>query len=158
MIRETPLPPGPAPYSRSSQFAHGRTAIIPPVSAENVEIVRRVLQLLNRSGVGEPLPELFDYFAPDIRVDMTRRVFNPDVYEGHEGLRRLGDEVAQVWDEFTLEPERMIEDGDRIIVYERRHGRGTGSGIEVDQRSVSIWTLRDGLVVDLVTDLDPDAL
>ncbi len=67
-------------------------------------------------------------------------------------------EVAQVWDEFTLEPERMIEDGDRVIVFEHRRGRGSGSGVEVDQRSASIWNLRDGLVVHLVTDLDPDAL
>ena len=87
---------------------------------------------------------------------MTRRVFNPDIYEGHEGLRRLAGDFAQVWEEFTLEPVEMTDEGDRVIVIEHRRGRGRGRGVQVDQRSRAIWTLRDGLVVRLVTDLDPD--
>jgi ketosteroid isomerase-like protein len=87
---------------------------------------------------------------------MRRRVFNPDVYEGHDGLRRLAREVRDVWSDFKVEPERFIEDGDRVLVIERRRGRGRESDLEVDTRSAALWTLRDGKVVGLETDLTPE--
>jgi len=126
------------------------------MSEENVALVREVMDLMNSATTGEAVRELYDKFDPDVRIDMTRRVFNPDVYEGHDGLRRLGSEVREVWAEFKIEPERFIDAGDQVIVIERRRGRGTGSGIEIDQRSAVIWTLREGKVVAMETDIDPD--
>ena len=126
------------------------------MSQENVELVKDTMELLNRSARGERGLGLLKRFAPDVRIDMSRRVFNPDVYVGHEGLRRLGAEVGQVWEEFTIEPERFVDAGDRVVVIEKRRGRGRGSGVETVQRSAVIWTLRDGQVVGMETDLDPD--
>jgi ketosteroid isomerase-like protein len=126
------------------------------MSEENVALVREVMDLMNRATTREAVRELYDKFDPDVRIDMTRRVFNPDVYAGHDGLRRLGSEVSEVWVEFKLEPERFIDAGDRVMVIERRRGRGGASGIEIDQRSAVIWTLRGGKVVAMETDLTPD--
>lgn len=126
------------------------------MSEENVEIVREVMELMNRAASGGPAEPLLDRFATDVRIDMSRRVFNPDVYEGHDGLRRLGAEVQEVWEEFRIEPERFVDAGDRVIVIEVRRGRGSGSGVEVEQRSGVIWALRDGKVVGMETDLDPE--
>jgi ketosteroid isomerase-like protein len=130
------------------------------MSQENVEIVKEIMQLMSVAAAGGgPTPGLIERFAPDVVVDMSRRVFNPDVYEGHEGLRRLGREVNEVWASFRIEPERFIESGDRVIVIERRRGRGKESQVEVEARSGVIWTLRDGKVVRMETDLAPaDAL
>jgi ketosteroid isomerase-like protein len=126
------------------------------MSQDNVEVVREVMDLLDRAGVGgEPPPRLIALFASDVRIDMSRRVFNPDVYEGHEGLRRLGHEIADVWEEFRITPERFIDAGDRVVVIETRHGRGGASGVEVEHRSAVIWTLGDGQVIRMETDLDP---
>jgi ketosteroid isomerase-like protein len=123
---------------------------------DNVEIVRETMELLNRSTRGERGLGLLRRFAPDVRIDMSRRVFNPDVYEGYEGLARLGADVGQVWDEFEIEAERFVAAGDRVVVIEVRRGRGRESGVEVVQRAGVIWTLRDGQVVAMETDLDPD--
>jgi uncharacterized protein len=127
------------------------------MSEENVEIVREVMELMNRAASGgtADAEALLDRFAADVRIDMSRRVFNPDVYEGHDGLRRLGAEVQEVWEEFRIEPEQFVDAGDRVIVIEVRRGRGSGSGVEVEQRSGVIWTLREGKVVGMETDLDP---
>jgi ketosteroid isomerase-like protein len=125
------------------------------VSQDNVEVVREVMDLLDRAGVGgEPSPRLIALFASDVRIDMSRRV-NPYVYEGHEGLRRLGHEIADVWEEFRITPERFIDAGDRVVVIETRHGRGGASGVEVEHRSAVTWTLGDGQVIRMETDLDP---
>jgi ketosteroid isomerase-like protein len=60
-----------------------------------------------------------------------------------------------VWEGFRIEPERFVDAGDRVVVIEVRRGRGSGSGVEVEQRSGVIWTLREGKVVGMETDLDP---
>src|SRR4051812_29121238 len=112
------------------------------MSQENVEVVREVMGLLARPEGNEAA--LLERFAPDVRIDMSRRVFNPDVYEGHAGLRRLGAEIREVWDEFRIEAERFIAAGDRVVVIEKRRGRGKESGVEVEQRAGVIWTLRHG--------------
>jgi ketosteroid isomerase-like protein len=124
------------------------------VSEENVDVVRRLMGLVSEANAGVTPPELFELFAPDVRIDMSRRVLNPDVYEGHEGVRRLVREVRQVWDDFRIDPERLVDAGDRVVVVELRRGRGKGSGVEVEQRSCVIWTLRDGQVIAAETDLD----
>jgi ketosteroid isomerase-like protein len=126
------------------------------MSQENVELVREVMELLGRAAAGDaPTARLTDLFASDVRIDMSRRVLNPDVYEGHEGLRRLGREVGEVWEEFRITPERFVDVDDRVVVIETRRGRGRGSGVEVEHRSAVIWTLRDGQVIRMETDLDP---
>jgi ketosteroid isomerase-like protein len=133
-----------------------RSTIIRCVSAENVALVREVMALMNASVTdGEAMRKLYDLIDPDVRIDMSRRVFNPDVYEGHDGVRRLGRDVADVWDEFRLEPERFVDAGDKVVVIEKRSGRGKGSGVVVEQRSAVIWTLRGGKVLALETEFAP---
>ena len=125
------------------------------MSQENVEIVQEVMRLFSLAAEGRPTPELLELIAPDVVIDMTRRVFNPDTYEGHAGLRRLGKEVSEVWAQFKVEPERFIDVGERVVVIETRSARGRESNVEVGMRSGVIWTLRDGKVVRMETDLDP---
>ena len=126
------------------------------MSQENVDVIRQVMGLLRRAASGEQVPELLERFDPEVRIDMTRRVINPATYEGHQGLQRLGEEVNEVWAEFRVQPERLIDAGDRVIVIETRYGRGAGSGVEVEMRSGVIWTLRQGKVIRWETDLTPE--
>ena len=55
--------------------------------------------------------------------------------------------------------EEFIDAGDRVLVTEHHRGRGRGSGIEVDTRLYSVYTVCDGKVVrmDQFTDR-PEAL
>jgi ketosteroid isomerase-like protein len=125
------------------------------MSQANVELVRTVMHLMDLAERGERNPRLIDYFAPDVEIDMSRRTFNPDVYMGHAGLRRLSREVRDVWEVFVITPERFIDAGDRVVVVETRRGRGRGSGLEVEDRSAVIWTIREGQVIRMETDLQP---
>jgi ketosteroid isomerase-like protein len=126
------------------------------MSQENVEVVRTVMALMERGERGERNLRLLDHFAPDVEIDMSRRTFNPDVYLGHDGLRRLSREVRDVWDVFVVTPERFIDAGERVVVVETRRGRGAGSGVEVEDRSAVIWTIREGKVIRMETDLTPE--
>jgi ketosteroid isomerase-like protein len=90
---------------------------------------------------------------------MSRRLFNPDVYDGQAGMRRLLQEIREVWEEFAVTPEQMIDAGEHVVVFESLRGRGRGSGVETSSRSTSVWTVRDGQVIHMAAYYDrEDAL
>jgi ketosteroid isomerase-like protein len=112
-----------------------------------VEIVRRGLDLLRESyESGAATDGLLDLCAPDIRVDATSRVFNPDVYKGDAGVRRSIREICDVWEDFYESSERLIDAGDRVLVIQTIGGLGRASKAHVQQKGALIWTVRDGLV------------
>jgi ketosteroid isomerase-like protein len=115
------------------------------VPEENVEIVRRVYDASLR-GDADAVIAVLD---PAVRADMTERVFNPDVYEGHEGYRRFLAEIDAVWDSFRIEPLEFIDAGDKVVVSHMVRGRGKGSGVEVELPSTSVYTVREGLVTEI---------
>ena len=112
-----------------------------------MEIVRRALDLLRDSyNSGVATEALLELCAPDIRVDGTRRVFNPDVYEGEAGVRRSIREIFDVWEDFHQINERFIDLGDRVVVLQTIGGRGRASKARVHLQGALICTLRDGLL------------
>lgn len=127
------------------------------MSAQNVKIVRELMALRERAREsGEPLPHT-GLAAPDFEIDLSRRVFNPAVYRGIDGLARLDDEIRDVWEEFRVVPEQFIDAGDRVVVMEKIRGRGRSSGVEVETRTyATIWTLRDGQVTRVQVGVDPN--
>jgi ketosteroid isomerase-like protein len=110
------------------------------MSQEDLEIVRRGHEALN-SGDMDALIVLCD---EEFRLDMSDRVFNPAVYDGHEGIRRFYSEVRDVWATYVWEPEELIEAGDYVVALLRSSGRGRGSGVDVERRTAMVWTVRNG--------------
>jgi ketosteroid isomerase-like protein len=86
---------------------------------------------------------------PEVRFDLSERVFNPGVYEGHDGFRRFVQEVDEVSEDFRIEPLEFIDAGrDKIVVSYLVRGRGKGSGVDVKLPSTSVYTLRDGKLIE----------
>jgi ketosteroid isomerase-like protein len=71
------------------------------------------------------------------------------VHRGHEGYLRVWKSAIEVMDDFKFEPEEVIDLGDRLFVAARQTGRGTSSGIPVDQSIFQVFTLRRGLAIRL---------
>jgi len=124
------------------------------MSQRNVEIVREVIALMNGGANGELEPRLFDLFAVEAQVDMSRRPLHPDIYQGHPGLRRLRLEVPEVWEGFLLSPERIMDAGESVMVIETRPVRTSPRGAELERRSAVIWTVRNGRVTRVEVGLD----
>ena len=115
------------------------------MSQENVGIVRNAHEALNGGNI-EALIRLCD---PAFRLDMSDRVLNPAVYEGHDGIRRFYAEVRDVWMSYTWEPEKLLESGERVLALLRSSGRGRGSGIEIERRTAMLWTVRGDRLTSL---------
>jgi ketosteroid isomerase-like protein len=127
------------------------------MSSENLEVVRLAYQRLLTDLVDPPGDEadLLELLDPEIHLDQTRRVLNPASYDGHQGFRQAMGEVREAWEAFRVEPERLIEADDRVVVIETVRARGRGSGVELADRSASVYTLRNGRIVRVVVYRDP---
>jgi ketosteroid isomerase-like protein len=85
-----------------------------------------------------------------IRWDMSERVFNPAVFEGHEAFRQDVARLGEAWEEFRFEPGDFVEvDSRRVLVLGRIRGRGRGSGVDVDLFSAHLWTFVAGSPVTM---------
>jgi len=111
------------------------------MARESVEIVRRAL-----SARRAEFDALLD---PDVRLDLSERVFNPAVYEGYEGIMRWRAEVEEVWESYASEPERFFDCDHCVVVFTRERGRGRGSGVEVDRDTALLYRLRAGRVTEI---------
>lgn len=125
------------------------------MSQENVEVVREVIALMNGGANGELEPRLLDLFAPEVQVDMSRRLLHPDIYQGHAGLQRLRREVPELWEEFLLTPERIMDAGESVMVIDTQRVRTSAAGGVLERRSAVIWTVRRGRVIRVEVGLDP---
>jgi ketosteroid isomerase-like protein len=116
------------------------------MSQANVEIVRRCYEIWDRRDWSQ-VPELAD---PDVTIDLSRNIFNPDVYHGVAGFHRLVSVVDDVWDRVEQAPTEFIDAGDNVVAAVILRGKGRESGIEVEMRLFAIWTLRNSKVVRVV--------
>src|SRR5919109_568163 len=62
--------------------------------------------------------------------------------------RRDFDAAVETFEELRLEPQEAVDAGDRVAVRLRFHGRGKGSGAELDTEMYhQVTTFRDGRMV-----------
>ena len=56
-------------------------------------------------------------------------------------------ELNETVSDFRMDIERFVDAGDRVAVIATMRGRGSGSGVEVENRHGAVWTIRDGKAV-----------
>jgi ketosteroid isomerase-like protein len=110
------------------------------MAARDIEIIRRAYEAWNR----RDYERARDYLDPGVVLDASARVMNPDVYHGHEGFQQLVEEIAEVWDQWRIDPDEFIECDDGVVVVARARARGRLSGVELDEVAYNVWKLRDG--------------
>jgi ketosteroid isomerase-like protein len=113
------------------------------VSKENVEIVRNAFEAIAAADRDRAL----SYADPGMVVNAMSRVFNPTVYRGLQGLRRMLADMDDVWEDLRPEAQEFVDAGDRVVVAGRMVGKGKGSGVEVGRDFAGIWTVRHGRIV-----------
>lgn len=65
---------------------------------------------------------------------------------GREGFQAMIGQWEEAWDEFRLEIEDVVEEGDAVVVSVAQYGRGRGSGIERQMGAAHLMRFRDGLL------------
>jgi hypothetical protein len=113
------------------------------MSEENVEIVRQVIAAY--SGTGEIRDDLID---PAIEVWESPELPGELAGKGRDALIRAQDTVSGSFDDWSIDPERFFDLGERILVFVAFRGKGRGSGIPADGQLAYLFTLRDRKVVE----------
>lgn len=118
------------------------------MSEENVEIIRRCFEALNRSDL-----ETAKQFAdPDCALRTRFGDVAGRPYRGPEGVEQWFADVEESWATIEQTPLRFIEvDDERTNVVVRVQATGRGSGVEIDQETAPIWSVRAGKVTRVET-------
>lgn len=110
-----------------------------------MEVVRRGYNAWNR----QDLDAVLECLDPDVVCDFPEGGLTTGTHRGHAGVRMLMENYFDAFETFRLEPQRLVESGDRIVALNRTSGRGRGSGAEVELHPGHVWTLREGKGVRL---------
>ena len=117
---------------------------------------RALLSRRARQGYAASSRRDFDFaltvYDPDVEVRFVDSggVIPPDlvgVQRGHEGFRRIWGQAIEAMEDLRMEPEELIDAGDRLLLTGYWRGHGTGSGLPVEQRFFEVFALRRGMIV-----------
>ena len=120
------------------------------MSRENVKIVEALLagaEAMDKATLIAALPEMLAQGAdPDIEWVEDPKRFDAQVFRGHEGVKQSFERWLEQWDEYGYQSEEFIDCGDDVLVIGRERARGIASGVDVDVRQHSVWTIRAGKI------------
>jgi ketosteroid isomerase-like protein len=114
------------------------------MSESPAAVVRALFERVNAgeidAGIELLAPDAVFVVPPDASAE-------PDTYRGHDGARRYFSGFDGVLDEvrFELLDLEQVTD-DTLLAATRLRGRGTSTGIPVEQDTFVLLTVRDGLV------------
>jgi ketosteroid isomerase-like protein len=113
------------------------------MSQENVDKTEAFIAAYNKRDFDAAV----EHFHPEIDwVLPAMQGF--DSCRGPEEVIRFFEGIDDTFDELRLLPQEWVDAGDRVAVRLRHHGRGKGSGLELDTELYhQVTTFRDGSMV-----------
>jgi ketosteroid isomerase-like protein len=93
---------------------------------------------------------MLEMYAEDAVFDVSAVFTDVGPVRGHEDMLRYWKELRETWGGgIRTDPLDVLDLGDgRLVLDLRLHGKGTRSGVEVDQRLAFLYTFRpDGKVI-----------
>ena len=121
------------------------------MSQENVEIVKRLMDAVNRRDI--------DTFAEVTTSDLewfpvfAARV-EGDPYRGRAGIETFLREIDETWEEFLPVPQEYRDLGDRVLGLGRLKTRGRSSGVPMDSPWGGVYDFRGREISQIRTYLD----
>jgi ketosteroid isomerase-like protein len=110
------------------------------MSQQNVEVVRRAFEAFNGRDIEAALGDA----VPEVTLDWSRsRGLDAGVYVGYDAIRQFWTGIFEAFEQLTLVPDEFTVHGEQVMVPNTALMRGR-DGIQVEVRSVSVATLRDG--------------
>ena len=114
------------------------------MSEQNVDVLRQGYDALARGDLTAALAPL----DPDVRVeDHEWSLASPITRRGREGFVEILTTVNEGFEDVSYTPEEFMEAGDRVLVKARRMGRGSVSGVRVEEQQFHVFDFAEGRIV-----------
>ena len=123
------------------------------MSQENVEIVRRVTEVMDAEGFEAALPVFLEAAHPDVEWREDPAWPGSADYRGLEQVREVIRDRMDTLD-FDQQTEDLIDVGDKVVALVRWIGRGKASGAQGEMSMAMVWTIRDERIARLEFFLD----
>jgi ketosteroid isomerase-like protein len=114
------------------------------VSDENVELVRRMFEGFAESGIDGVLGGVAEEVVIEIPPELSAE---PDVYRGHDGVRRYFAGFEGMIEDLQYEALGLIPSGEHVLARVRLAGRGVSSGLDTELQVVVLHKVEDGKIV-----------
>jgi len=122
------------------------------MSQENAEVVRQIYA----SWTAGSSPAESNLLHPEIEWVNPKDALEPGTRTGIDAFTSITDELDDTIRDFRMEIERCIDAGDRVVVIATMRGYGSTSGVEIQRRHGSVWTIRDGRAIRFQWFYEPD--
>jgi ketosteroid isomerase-like protein len=109
------------------------------MSQTDIELLRAVYDAISRGD----LERAFRDMHPDFELT-TPPGIRAGTYVGREECQAYFEEMATALEEWTVQPEELIESGDQVAVVVKFRARPKGTSAEIEFRNGHLWTIRDG--------------
>jgi ketosteroid isomerase-like protein len=110
----------------------------------SIDIVRRIYLAWNRADEAS-LRELLD---PEIEVEYHGVMIDKEArYSGHAGVREFMSSTIEEFEDYHVEVEQYIDQGDQVVAFLHQRAAGKQSGVPVEFRNAHVWMVRDGKAV-----------
>ena len=123
------------------------------MSQENMEIVRRVIDVMDGEGMVAALPVFLDAAHPRVELREDPAWPGSAAYRGVQKVRRVLLDRMDTLD-FDQQTEDLIAVDDKVVALVRWVGRGKTSGAQGEVSMAIVWTVRDQAITRLEFFLD----
>jgi ketosteroid isomerase-like protein len=126
------------------------------MSDANVSLVRQLIEAFN----SEDIDRVLGLASGDVEIEISPDVSaEPDIYRGHDGMRRYFQSFRGVMVDVRFEAEQVWEIGATVVVALLLTATGRQTAIVVEQRTAGVWTFREGKLIGIRAYASPaDAL
>jgi ketosteroid isomerase-like protein len=123
------------------------------MSHANVEVVRRVTDVMDRESFEAALPVFVEVAHPDVVWREDPAWPGADTYRGLDEVRRtIFDRLESL--DFEQETEELLPADDKVVALVRWHGRGRASGAQSALDLAVVYTVHDGAITKVEFYLD----
>jgi ketosteroid isomerase-like protein len=120
------------------------------MSSEALTVVRAFFDAVGDANLAEHLDPEVVWFGTRGGLDESR------VMRGPQAVLDYLREIQDAWESFDVEVERLLESGDSVVVFMREKAHARQGGVELQDNTAMILTVRNGKIVEMRGYLDRD--
>src|SRR5947207_15962212 len=121
------------------------------MSQENVEVVRALYEAWNSGD----MVALREVLHPAIKYINPNDAIETGTHTGVDAYEAMVERLKDTFEEAHFDIDEFLDTGDHVVALVKFRARGRGSGADVGETQGHVWTVQNGLAVEVRWFHDP---